>query len=73
MAKNKPLDAPADATASGDTAQDVVQSAIQSTPPEALPQGGGRYTRTPAGDLVRVHAEQETQTASDGNDAKEQA
>lgn len=72
MAKTKPLEPGADAPG-GDTAQGVAQSAMQSAPPEALPQGGGRYTRTPAGDLVRVQAEQETQTASNGNDVKEQA
>ncbi len=67
MAKTKPLDAVADAPAGGDTVQGAA------IPPEALPQGGGRYTRTPAGDLVRVQAEQETQPASNGTDAKEKA
>lgn len=80
MAKNKPLDVAADMAAGtpagapesapegGDTAPGVAQA----PPPEALPQGGGRYTRTPAGDLVRV-ADQPTQPASNGNVTKEQA
>jgi hypothetical protein len=77
VAKTKPLepgaDAPAGASVDAPAGGDTTQGVAQSPAPEALPQGGGRYTRTPAGDLVRVQAEQETQPASDGKNVKEQA